>query len=117
MTFVRIVCFFQVKGSLSTKVEAVVRTLLRVRRDDPKAKSLVFSTWTDVLDIIESALIVRHQQKKPSAESSFSEGVAFFQENNINYASLHTGGQGGGKFKRNLQKFKVRSAINRLVFV
>jgi hypothetical protein len=50
---------------------------------DPNAKSLVFSTWTDVLDILASALI----------------------ENDIPFAAL----QDHGKFKRNLEKFKVPS--------
>ena len=48
---------------------------------DPGAKSLVFSTWTDVLDILASALT----------------------ENDIHFAALHD----QGKFKRNLEKFKV----------
>ena len=48
---------------------------------DPGAKSLVFSTWTDVLDILASALT----------------------ENDIPFAAL----QDQGKFKRNLEKFKV----------
>ena len=73
----------EVKGSLSTKMEAVVRTLLRVEREEPKAKSLVFSAWPDVLDIVASGL----------------------QENGIQHAALHA----QGKFKRNLQKFKVLS--------
>ena len=70
-----------VKGSLSTKMEAVVATLLRIKEEDPTAKALVFSTWTDVLDILASAL----------------------RENDIQFAALHA----QGKFKRNLQKFKV----------
>ena len=62
-------------------MEAVVKTLLRIQVESPGAKALVFSTWTDVLDILATAL----------------------DDNNINYAALHT----QGKFKRNLQKFKV----------
>jgi hypothetical protein len=53
---------------------------------DPDAKSLVFSTWTDVLDILASALV----------------------ENNIQFAAL----QDQGKFKRNLEKFKVRFCLH-----
>ena len=41
-----------VKGSLSTKMEAVVKTIIKIQNDDPSAKSLVFSTWNDVLDIL-----------------------------------------------------------------
>ena len=70
-----------VKGSLSTKIEAVVQTLIKIQREDPTAKSLVFSLWNDVLDILGSALM----------------------ENDIQFAALHA----QGKFKRNLQKFKV----------
>ncbi|XP_048589960.1 E3 ubiquitin-protein ligase SHPRH isoform X2 [Nematostella vectensis] len=45
-----------VKGSHSTKVEAVVRALLGIRAEDNSAKCLVFSTWQDVLDVIAKAL-------------------------------------------------------------
>ena len=72
-----------VRGSLSTKVESVVKTLLKIQRLDPTAKSLVFSTWNGILDIIGEAL----------------------DENEIHHASLAT--TGGKNFKRNLQKFKV----------
>ena len=53
---------------------------------DPDAKSLVFSTWTDVLDILASALT----------------------ENDIQFAAL----QDQGKFKRNLEKFKVKYSLS-----
>ena len=79
-----------VKGSLSTKMEAVVKTLIKIQNDDPNAKSLVFSTWNPVLDILESALMT----------------------NDIQFATLHV----QGKFKRNLQKFKVHTMIVRAIF-
>merc|ERR1719273_2223416 len=78
-----------VKGSLSTKMEAVVKTLIKIQNDDPNAKSLVFSTWNSVLDILGSALIT----------------------NDIQFAALHT----QGKFKRNLQKFKNRQDVKVLL--
>ena len=56
---------------------------IKIRADDPGAKTLVFSTWTDVLDILASALA----------------------DNDIPFAALHA----QRKFKRNLQKFKVSS--------
>ena len=75
-----------VKGSHSTKVEAVIKCLLRVRSEDEEAKSLVFSTWPDVLDILATAL----------------------EENDIAYAALHKNASTTqNKFKRNIQKFKV----------
>lgn len=70
-----------IKGDLSTKMEAVVKTLLKIQTDDPDAKTLVFSTWADVLNILATALTA----------------------NDIPFAALHA----QGKFKRNLQKFKV----------
>lgn len=71
-----------IKGSWSTKIRSVVSQLLKIQAIDPEAKSLVFSTWPEVLDILSTALT----------------------ENNINFATLHA----QGKFKRNLEKFKVR---------
>ncbi|XP_062980647.1 E3 ubiquitin-protein ligase SHPRH isoform X2 [Elgaria multicarinata webbii] len=87
-----------VKGSHSTKVEAVVRTLKKIQFKDPGAKSLVFSTWQDVLDIIAKAL------DDNSMEFSQINGINKFQENlsafkydskiNILLLPLHTGSNG-----------------------
>ena len=74
---------------MSTKMEAVVKTLIKIQNDDPNAKSLVFSSWNDVLDILGSALT----------------------ENDIQFATLHA----QGKFKRNLQKFKNRDDVRVLL--
>ncbi|NXA37714.1 SHPRH ligase, partial [Eudromia elegans] len=78
-----------VKGSHSTKVEAVVRTLKRIQFKDPGAKSLVFSTWQDVLDIISKAL--------------YDNNMVFSQINGIN------------KFQENLSAFKYDPKINILL--
>ena len=48
--------YSHIKGSLSTKIEAVVKTLVKIQTLDPNAKSLVFSTWNGVLDILGEAL-------------------------------------------------------------
>ncbi|XP_063165053.1 E3 ubiquitin-protein ligase SHPRH isoform X1 [Candoia aspera] len=87
-----------VKGSHSTKVEAVVRTLKKIQFKDPGAKSLVFSTWQDVLDIIAKAL---HDNNMDFAQIN---GIHKFQENlsafkydpkiNILLLPLHTGSNG-----------------------
>ena len=80
----------QIKGSLSTKVEAVVKTLIKIQTLDPNAKSLVFSTWNGVLDILGEAL----------------------DQNGIHFAALQSQ---QGKFKRNLQKFKNREDVKVLL--
>ncbi|XP_024122367.1 E3 ubiquitin-protein ligase SHPRH isoform X1 [Oryzias melastigma] len=87
-----------VKGSHSTKVEAVVRTLKRIQIRDPGAKCLVFSTWQNVLDIIAKALFDNNM------EFSQINGIHKFQENlssfkyedqiNILLLPLHTGSNG-----------------------
>ncbi|KAJ6697013.1 hypothetical protein OIU85_003381 [Salix viminalis] len=44
-----------VQGSYGTKVEAITRRILWIKSSDPKAKVLVFSSWNDVLDVLEHA--------------------------------------------------------------
>ncbi|KAI3800036.1 hypothetical protein L1987_35343 [Smallanthus sonchifolius] len=44
-----------VKGSYSTKIAAVTRRILCIGSTNPKAKILVFSSWNDVLDVLEYA--------------------------------------------------------------
>jgi len=83
-----------VKGSHSTKVEAVLKSLVKIRSDDEDAKSLVFSTWPDVLDILAAAL----------------------DENDIPYASLHNNAATTqNKFKRSIQRFKNRKDVKVLL--
>ncbi|KAI5079688.1 hypothetical protein GOP47_0005167 [Adiantum capillus-veneris] len=45
-----------VDGSYGTKMEAVVRRILWVQASDPSSRFLVFSTWNDVLDVVEHSL-------------------------------------------------------------
>ncbi|TRY83450.1 hypothetical protein DNTS_016202 [Danionella cerebrum] len=78
-----------VKGSHSTKVEAVVRVLKKIQMSDPGAKSLVFSTWQGVLDIIAKALF----------------------DNNMEFAQIN----GIHKFQENLSSFKYEEKINILL--
>ena len=75
-------------------MEAVLKCLVRIRTEDEAAKSLVFSTWPDVLDIIAAAL----------------------DENDIPYASLHKNASTTqNKFKRNIQRFKNRGDVSVLL--
>lgn len=39
------------------KIEAVTRRILWIKCTDPEAKVLVFSSWNDVLDVLEHAFI------------------------------------------------------------
>ncbi|XP_035943618.1 E3 ubiquitin-protein ligase SHPRH isoform X2 [Halichoerus grypus] len=87
-----------VKGSHSTKVEAVVRTLMRIHLRDPGAKALVFSTWQDVLDIISKALTDNNMEfAQISRVKTFQENLSAFKHDpqiNILLLPLHTGSNG-----------------------
>ncbi|XP_023384098.1 E3 ubiquitin-protein ligase SHPRH [Pteropus vampyrus] len=86
------------KGSHSTKVEAVVRTLMRIQLRDPGAKALVFSTWQDVLDIISKALTDNNMKfAQISRVKTFQENLSAFKHDpqiNILLLPLHTGSNG-----------------------
>ncbi|XP_020086038.1 E3 ubiquitin-protein ligase SHPRH isoform X1 [Ananas comosus] len=46
-----------IKGSYGTKIEAVTRRILWIISTDQEAKILVFSSWNDVLGLLEHALV------------------------------------------------------------
>jgi E3 ubiquitin-protein ligase SHPRH len=52
------------------KIEAVIRRILKITSTDATAKVLVFSSWNDVLDVLEHSLAA----------------------NNISYARMKGGG-------------------------
>ncbi|KAJ3613090.1 hypothetical protein NHX12_019346 [Muraenolepis orangiensis] len=87
-----------VKGSHSTKVEAVVRTLKKIQLTDPGAKCLVFSTWQCVLDIIAMALLDNTMEfSQINGMQKFQENLSCFKhkENiNILLLPLQTGSNG-----------------------
>uniref|UniRef100_A0A8C0X7M5 E3 ubiquitin-protein ligase SHPRH n=1 Tax=Castor canadensis TaxID=51338 RepID=A0A8C0X7M5_CASCN len=87
-----------VKGSHSTKVEAVVRTLMKIQLRDPGAKALVFSTWQDVLDIITKALTDNNMEfAQIGRVKTFQENLSAFKHDpqiNILLLPLHTGSNG-----------------------
>ncbi|XP_073129793.1 uncharacterized protein [Henckelia pumila] len=72
--------FMTVQGSYSTKIEAVTRRILWIISTDPTAKILVFSSWNDVLDVLQHA----------------------FATNNISYVRM----KGGRKSQIAINEFK-----------
>lgn len=81
--------FVKIQGSLSTKMEGVVRVMLRIKAADSDAKVLIFSTWNDVLQVIADALT----------------------QNGILYRSLHD----RQKFQEHLKAFKSKAEITALL--
>ncbi|PIA38536.1 hypothetical protein AQUCO_02700026v1 [Aquilegia coerulea] len=49
-----------VQGSYGTKIEAITRRILWIKCTEPMSKVLVFSSWNDVLDVLEHALAANH---------------------------------------------------------
>ncbi|RZF49254.1 hypothetical protein LSTR_LSTR002875 [Laodelphax striatellus] len=52
----------QVKGSFTTKIEAMVAELLAIRAKEPDVKVLMFSAWDGVLDVLAEALELNEVQ-------------------------------------------------------
>uniref|UniRef100_UPI00358FB451 E3 ubiquitin-protein ligase SHPRH isoform X2 n=1 Tax=Myxine glutinosa TaxID=7769 RepID=UPI00358FB451 len=87
-----------VKGSHSTKVEAVVRVLLKIRDKNPDAKALIFSKWQGVLDIIAKALQDNAIQfSQITSIRRFQDSLREFRISptiNVLLLPLHTGANG-----------------------
>uniref|UniRef100_A0A673KBQ7 SNF2 histone linker PHD RING helicase n=1 Tax=Sinocyclocheilus rhinocerous TaxID=307959 RepID=A0A673KBQ7_9TELE len=77
-------------------VEAVVRVLKKIQMTDPGAKSLVFSTWQGVLDIIAKALFNNNMEfAQINGIHKFQENLSAFKyEEKILLLPLHTGSNG-----------------------
>ncbi|TVU37226.1 hypothetical protein EJB05_10529 [Eragrostis curvula] len=73
-----------VQGSYGTKIEAVTRRILRITSTDATAKVLVFSSWNDVLDVLEHSLAA----------------------NNVSYVRM----KGGRKSQAALSQFKGQAS-------
>ncbi|GFV62225.1 e3 ubiquitin-protein ligase SHPRH [Trichonephila clavipes] len=77
------------KGIYSTKVYSVVRQLIKIKKEDSSAKSLVFSNWTEHLCLLEQAL-----QKNDIAfvnlccDKHFQKNLDLFKNSNINVLLL-----------------------------
>ncbi|XP_052201128.1 uncharacterized protein LOC127807364 isoform X2 [Diospyros lotus] len=74
-----------VHGSYGTKIEAITKRILWISSTDPRAKLLVFSSWNDVLDVLEHA----------------------FTANSISYIRM----KGGRKAQFAISHFKGQSCV------
>ncbi|XP_057980815.1 uncharacterized protein LOC131166357 isoform X2 [Malania oleifera] len=90
-----------VQGSYSTKIEAVTRRILWIKSMDPKAKILVFSSWNDVLDVLEHALTtnnISHIRMKGGRKSHIAISHFRGQKNCAGASSMHASLQAESKF-------------------
>lgn len=90
-----------VQGSYGTKIEAVTRRILWIKHTDPKAKVLVFSSWNDVLDVLEHAFTandISHIRMKGGRKSHVAISKFRGQENSSKGAEETHGQQPTSKF-------------------
>ncbi|XP_065560875.1 E3 ubiquitin-protein ligase SHPRH-like [Artemia franciscana] len=69
----------EVKGSHSTKVDALVREMLILKEEEPDSKSLIFSTWDVNLTIISNALEMNGISHCSLTSSKFQENLHRFK--------------------------------------
>lgn len=77
-----------VAGDHSTKVDGIVRSLLILKRDDPKVKVLVFSTWAVVLKILEVALTQNGISFRRMPGHDYQSHLKQFKDPNLNVTVL-----------------------------
>jgi E3 ubiquitin-protein ligase SHPRH len=87
-----------IKGSPSTKIRGVIRTLVAIQRESAAAKTLVFSSWMETLTLISASLtengIVHSFLKTPK---TFQHNLSEFKtsrELNLLLLPLHSGSRG-----------------------
>lgn len=73
-----------VRGSYGTKMEAVTKRLLRIQLEDPNAKFLIFSTWNDVLDVVEHTLSANNiRYVRAKGRRSFDAAIRKFKGQDV----------------------------------
>jgi SNF2 family DNA or RNA helicase len=90
-----------VSSIASSKIAALMRHLTQIKREDPSVKSVVFSQWTSMLGLIESAL-VKHGMRFVRLDGSLSQAARnaaieqFNTDDNVPVFLISTkaGGQG-----------------------
>ncbi|KAK9507279.1 hypothetical protein O3M35_007174 [Rhynocoris fuscipes] len=87
----------KIKGSYSTKVEAITVQLLKLRMADPDVKVLIFSTWEKVLDLLCDALTNNEITfRRFSTLSKYKHGLQQFKTKPVTalLLPLRLGGKG-----------------------
>eukprot|EP00798_Chlamydomonas_sp_ICE-L_P018133 gene18133-24573_t len=89
-----------VRGSYSTKIEAIVRRLMYITSTDSTAKVVVFSSWGDMLDLLAHALAANHiSHALAKGRVGFQKSLAQFKRAApvSSGPSASNGGQEGGE--------------------
>ncbi|CAH0562699.1 unnamed protein product [Brassicogethes aeneus] len=71
----------EIKGNYSTKIDAVVKLLIRLKNKTPDVKVLIFSSWLDNIKIIQEALNTNHiLNELISSTTTLEEKVKHFKD-------------------------------------
>jgi E3 ubiquitin-protein ligase SHPRH len=69
-----------INGSWSPKIDEIVRCVLRLKKEDPKVKILIFSHWDGMLQAIVSGLETNNIIYRASFTANFAKQIQEFQD-------------------------------------
>lgn len=70
----------QILGSYSPKIDEIIRCVLRLRREEPNVKILIFSQWDSILMAIITGLKENNISYRASFSSNFSKQIEEFKD-------------------------------------
>eukprot|EP01135_Chromosphaera_perkinsii_P007734 Nk52_evm23s967 gene=Nk52_evmTU23s967 len=71
----------KVVGSYGTKIENIIHKLLYIKEQSPGAKSIVFSQWTDVLELLSVGLTKNYlSHVRPKSRKDFFSSIEKFKQ-------------------------------------
>lgn len=71
----------------SSKIEEIVQTIIKLKEDDELVKIVIFSHWSDILNILERAL-VENKIEYRSRMTSFATTLSQFKNPSLNVTCL-----------------------------
>ncbi|XP_049765054.1 E3 ubiquitin-protein ligase SHPRH [Schistocerca cancellata] len=79
----------KILGSHSKKVEAIVKTMLIIKKEDPEAKALIFSGWEKLLEILRTALVMNGiSVRQLQSGNRFQQCLADFKNKDLRVDAL-----------------------------
>lgn len=71
----------------SSKIEEIVQTIIKLKKDDERVKIVIFSHWVDILSILENALLENKIEYR-SRMSTFAMTLSQFKDPMLNVTCL-----------------------------
>lgn len=77
-----------IKGSFSSKIDEIIRTVIKLKRDDDDVKILIFSHWDNILNVISNALIINSIPFCANKSNNFTKTITQFKDLNQKISCL-----------------------------